>query len=795
MFLRERQSRQGLEKRAYLSDMNAAARSAVIRVGGLAGAAKLLDSWNDHQPDPRGWEWYYLSGLCHQEILTIQADNNELWSVAWSPDGRRLATGGSDGALKLWDATTGQHLSSFPVHDGAVRCVAWSPDGRWLASSGEDRTITIRDLDNGSSRVLDRGEDLTPSLAWSADGKRLASGTLDGLVRIWDPLIGNATQTLAADNPVNAVCWNGDGSRIFACGPRGIALAWDSSTGSELWKSNRRYQIELLAAACSPDGRELVTGGVQNAVNFLNATTGEALASLFDNQNAILALAWSADGTRLASATRGDGRIAIRDARAGGAIIREFRGHLGSVRSIAWQPGGTRIASASTDGTVRIWDPAAPNPSTLTLKQPGGALALEWSPDGTRIAVGTHRTHAWIRDFNLGGAPITLDTSFWSWSYAVAWSPDGTRLISAGRDGVVVFDPASRRIVWQDRTSNREIRSVAWNPEGTRIAAVNKTRQLTLWEAAKGKPLKTLTLPPGETGTLAWSPDGHTLATGVGNTIHLWDSRLRPLRTLPGHPEGITALAWNSDSTRLASAGGDASVKLWNPENGTLRHNLLGHGAPVHGLAWSPDGTRLATGSWDMSLKIWDTASGVEACAFDQPGGIVQMIAAVAWSPDGCRIAVSDIEGIIGILDATPGWPMPSPASEAGSPSDPDQARAETIRSLRTYCEAVEPHAAGDADALRRLAWIRATAPYPEIRDGKKAVAFATEASDLVGGTSAGMLRILAAAQAEAGDFESAIATQQQAISLLRHSGEYHTRYTAALKLYESRQPCRDDSW
>jgi hypothetical protein len=294
---------------------------------------------------------------------------------------------------------------------------------------------------------------------------------------------------------------------------------------------------------------------------------------------------------------------------------------------------------------------------------------------------------------------------------------------------------------------------------------------------------------------MAWSPDGTTIATGVGASIHLWDKQLRPLQILSGHREGINCLAWSPDGRRLASAGGDTSVKVWETRGGRVLHTLLGHGAPVHGLAWSPDGTRLATGSWDMSIKIWDTSSGIEVCSFDKPAGIVQMIKAVAWSPDGRRIAVSDIEGCIGILDATPGWLGKSGAPNANA-DDPAgrQAAAEFIRSHKLYCETVEPHVGNDADALRRLAWLRATSPYPEVRDGRKALDFATRANQWIGGRNPGILNILAAAHAECGDFPRAIAVQKQAIGLVS-GAESRAQFSAALKLYESGRPYRDDAW
>ena len=174
--------------RAYLSDMDAAARMSAMPVGGLEGAVKLLESWRGHQPDLRGWEWYYLNGLCHRDLLTIRADSNELWSVAWNPDGKRLATGGSEGSVKLWDAVTGRALHVLRGHTGAVFSVVWSSDGRWLASAGHDTTVKIWNLENQNAITLNgHGKEVT-SLGWTPDSKMLASGSRDGTVKIGMPI-------------------------------------------------------------------------------------------------------------------------------------------------------------------------------------------------------------------------------------------------------------------------------------------------------------------------------------------------------------------------------------------------------------------------------------------------------------------------------------------------------------------------------------------------------------------------------------------------------------------------------
>ncbi len=214
MFFREQQARERAELRAYLSDMNLAARMTAVRVGGLAGAVKLLESWRRHQPDLRGWEWYYLNGLCHQDRLTIRADSNQLWSVAWSPDGQRLATGGTEGAVKIWNAADGRLLTVLPGHRGEVLTVAWSPDGRRLAAAGQDAAVKLWDPDTGQALTLTGHRQAVVCLAWSRDAHRLASGSEDGTVRIWDPVTGGSLRTLAASNRLCAVAWAGDGTRL-----------------------------------------------------------------------------------------------------------------------------------------------------------------------------------------------------------------------------------------------------------------------------------------------------------------------------------------------------------------------------------------------------------------------------------------------------------------------------------------------------------------------------------------------------------------------------------------------------
>ncbi len=792
MFHREKRAKERLEVHAYMSDMGSAARMATVTPGGLEGAIKLLEAWQHHQPDLRGWEWYYLNGLCHQDLLTIRADSREVWSVTWSPDGKRLATAGTEGTVKIWDAVNGRPLQVLNGHTGEVKSVVWSPDGRRLASGGQDQTVRIWELETGGVLTCHGHRKTVSCLAWSSDAKQLVSGSHDQTVKFWNPLTGTNTKTFNAEKRVVALGWSKDGTHLVAS-RNGSLKCWDVASGREFWSWPTNYEGWALTVDYAPDGRQLAAGGFDNAVSFLDATTGTNIISFWDNNSPVNSVAWNPGGTLLASATRGNGRIVVRDLRTGGKVIRDFRGQ-GSISCVRWRPDGDVIASASTDGTVKLWNVKSKSAAITTLVQPDQVPALAWSPDSTKLATGSRRTAAWIWDMDSGGTPMLLRGGYTPWTSAVVWNPQGTQLAFGGADGFEVWEPTAAVPVWQVKESVGGISAMAWSPDSKQIATVGSNAKLSFWNSATGKPLRSLDLPRSGSTSLSWSPDGRNLATGVGREIYVWDfPTLTQKRILSGHTDGVNCLAWRADSVQLASGSADTSAKIWDVRSGREISTLLGHAAPVSSVVWSPDATRLATGSSDLSLKIWEPVSGMQICSFEKPDGIAQMINAVAWSPDGRRIACSDIEGYICILNSAPGHLGGNAGEISARSNHTAPAEAETIRSLKLYCETVQPYATNNADALRRLAWILATSRYPEVRDGRKAVAFAEQAVALNGNQNAGLLSILAAAYAETGDFTNAIYYQTRAIGLSRIAASKD--YPAELRLYESHQPYRNNAW
>ena len=234
--------------------MNLAGRAAESHVG-LARVAELLSHWQTGQPDLRGWEWYYLHGLCHQDLLTISVSSRGVSSVAWSPDGTRLATQSDWTGPKLWDAVTGKEAGVLSRGNNClVHAVAWSPDGTLLASGdgdsqnqgnitvweavsgkrrltiqgpkkdvrsiagrrtepaspgGADKTVTVSDAKTGTAILILKGHaGMVRSVAWNRDGKRLASADQSGRVKIWDSATGKGILDILANQQVMAVSWS-----------------------------------------------------------------------------------------------------------------------------------------------------------------------------------------------------------------------------------------------------------------------------------------------------------------------------------------------------------------------------------------------------------------------------------------------------------------------------------------------------------------------------------------------------------------------------------------------------------
>lgn len=239
--------------------------------------------------------------------------SNWVWSVGWSPDGRRLASGSNDTTVRVWDAATGDLLLSAEGHKARVCSVAWSPDGRRLASGSEDRTVRVLDAANGDLLLqCDGHKGTVRSVTWSPDGLRLASGSYDDTVSIWNASSGNLL--LQYDGPggdVDGVVWSPKGHRIATSSDDGTIRVLDAATGN-LLQQCKSHKGWVYGVDWSPDGRQLASGSHDKTTRIWDAEDGRELAQIGTHTAIVWSVAFSPDGTRLASASN-DETVALWD--------------------------------------------------------------------------------------------------------------------------------------------------------------------------------------------------------------------------------------------------------------------------------------------------------------------------------------------------------------------------------------------------------------------------------------------------------------------------------------------------
>jgi serine/threonine-protein kinase len=290
------------------------------------------------------------------------------------------------------------------------------------------------------------------------------------------------------------------------------------------------------------------------------AFRGEQVARYKDNDNWVIAVAWSPDGTRLASGGY-DTTVVIRDK--DGQPLATLKGHSDAVLGLAWSPNGKFLASAGNDGKVQIWDVSTETIVRTLSKNTKGVICVAWSPDGTKLASGSADYTIQLWDAATG-APIRTLTEHKETVRTVKWSPDGSMLASGSVDKtVMLWNAKGDHLQTFDDHKDRVI-EVAWSPDSTEIASASGDKTIKIWSTTGQQPARLLGEHTKPVVALAWSPDGHTIATGSDdNTLRLWRSEGGEIKTITDFTGPVRGLAWSPDGSLLASASHDGTVRLW----------------------------------------------------------------------------------------------------------------------------------------------------------------------------------------------------------------------------------------
>ncbi|MEU7189681.1 hypothetical protein [Streptomyces sp. NPDC045369] len=585
------------------------AHSGGVRAVAFSPDGRTLATGGGHDVTVRLWN---MPAGTVRAVLPAPAEN--LAALSFSADGRTLAGSTGGGAWRLWDVATGRTRATFGGHGGPVAATAFSRDGRTLAAGGTDGTVRLWNTATGALTATLRGHTgKVVSVAFAPDGRSVATGSLDGTVRLWDAATGAAGARLETPAGSNrAVAFGPDGRTLATYGSDEAAIKlWDVATGKARTTLAGPAGY-VIAMAFGPSGRILGGGSDDGTVRLWDVATGANLGTLPGHARRVSSVAFSPDGHTMASGSD-DGTVRLWNTALGDTLT-TLTGHSGPVGAVAYGRGGRTLASGSDDGTVRVWDLGTRGSRILGRRSGSGTgdrvRAVAFSPDGRTLATTGRRTGLRVWDVATGRLRATLARFT---GEAVAFGPDGRTL--AGTDGsgaLLLWDTRSHRTRALPVSGTTPALSVAFSPDGRTLASGSRHGPVRLWDVATGRARTVLTGPRGDAGAVAFSPDGRTLAGGgADGSVRLWDVVTgKPRTTITGHSIGaLGAVAFTPDGRTLAASGRDTgSVRLWDVATGRTRATYAGQTGLVRSVTFSPDGRSLATGSSDGVVRLREVA-------------------------------------------------------------------------------------------------------------------------------------------------------------------------------------------
>jgi WD40 repeat protein len=604
----------------------------------------------------------------------LKGHSGDVLSLAFSPDSKLLASSSfgvvdddgfpTKGEIYLWDVATHERTGSpFKGHDSPVYSLAFSPDGKTLASgggddyyvgSGRNYSIVLWNVAKGQAlgQPLLGHKNEVLSLAFSPDGKVLASGSADETVKLWDvarlkPV--NNSSLLDKDHHTTKVLdvhFSRDGKTLIS-----------ADTGNHVLMREPKFST---------------TNG--NNLTLESYFLTKEINGYVDNTRKIRSIAFSPDESKWAmggcrkmvvNSICIEGEVSIWNVAARLPISHPLSEDAGIVECVAFSPDGKTLASGGCDvslgnicdgGKVRLWDMASGQLTGQPLAAASTTVSsLAYSPDGKMLATGSCGKYesgckqGEIRLWNPEtrqpiSPPLIGHTNF---VRMLVFSPDGKTLASSSGDNIILWNVQNRQPLGEiipghlsaflgAKSSIESLtESIAFSPDGKMLASsgcgklgkrtdalgertVCVEGEIRFWDVAtrqlQGQPLA------GHTDTItsvAFSPDGKTLASASGSsdrTIKLWDIATRKSigRAFMGHIAGVKKVVFSPDGQTLASSSDGTDSKAYNillwdvATHQAIGQALIGHTSNIQGIAFSPDGRTLASGGWDRTLLLWD---------------------------------------------------------------------------------------------------------------------------------------------------------------------------------------------